>query len=80
MDWDNPQDRINYFTNLRALLMDIDECLNFTYVGSDEALEARNPGLVQAQKILDRVLAKWNVYFIDVPGDPLPRVNLDAPP
>ena len=64
MNWDDPKDRINYFNNLRVFLRDI------------ELVAISMGGLENPIKDLFK---SWNVYFIDAPGDPMPRVNLDEP-
>ncbi len=79
MNWDDPKDRINYFRNLREFLSEVEKCHDFQYFGGDEELEKRNPGIRQSSELLKSIFKKWNVYFIDIPGDPMPRVNLDEP-
>ncbi len=68
MDWNNPQDRINYFRNLRKFLSRI-EGLTDPLLG--------NSGRDYCQENLRQILRDWNLYFIDV--DEIPRVNLDEP-
>lgn len=63
MDWNNPEDRINYFKNLRKFLEEV-------YEGS---CEPDDQGGFNVRNTFDR----WNVYFIDI--DEIPRVNLDEP-
>ena len=75
MDWDDPKDRINYFNNLRKFLTDIDDCLEY-YTTREDGFEA---GTGYIRQIVRDIFKRWNVYFIDIPGDPMPRVNLDEP-
>lgn len=72
IDWDNPEERIGYFQNLRKFLSEIDEAA--------EPQPADPIFLGGGETIFDRVknvFKRWNVYFIDV--DNIPRVNLDEP-
>lgn len=75
IDWNNPQDRINYFKNLRKFLSEIE---NVVKPISD--IQKMFGGCGEVAMLADEVLGKfseWNVYFIDV--DEIPRVNLDEP-
>ena len=77
MDWNNPQDRINYFRNLRNFLLEIkaeiDEVEDANQ-SRDAISDCSQCGL--PLKLME-IFVKWNVYFIDV--DEIPRVNLDEP-
>ena len=74
MNWDDPKDRVNYFRNLRNFLEGIH------IIAEDEVFpNSRTPNAFRMGQAILEQFKKWNVYFIDIPGDPLPRVNLDNP-
>ena len=72
IDWNNPQDRINYFRNLRKFLGEIESLCDF----SEADWEREKCDDIDSRD-LRAIFKRWNVYFID--HDDIPRVNLDEP-
>lgn len=72
IDWierEGYRDRLLYFKMLRAFIRDLKDLSTLALVEKTDI----------KREDLERVFSKHSVYFIDLPGDAFPRVNLDIP-